>query len=292
MLRLIFSYVYTLIALTAAIVTLLLYNKNLFGTLSEDGKLGVYFIGTFAFIFFFESIIYKIKVGRNSRYSESLTLLNKGFENIHKIARENNVTTDSIVASLENLCTQLAQAFTNITASRCSVCIKILSEGKAKNKGKLKIETLCRDLYSKSDRSIVDIKEHLVEKNTDFLTILKDIDKPSGKYFISNQLPFRFDYQNSSFEFYNDCPDEGTFLFFKIFLRYWRWPLPYKSTIVVPICPGISTERSKETLLGFLCVDSPRLFVFKKFFDIDIMNGVADGLYNVILKLKETLKQN
>ena len=107
---------------------------------------------------------------------------------------------------------------------------------------------------------------------------------------MSNQLPFLFDYKNSSLELYDDYADEKAFFPFKVFLRYWRWPLPYKSSIVVPICPGISTERSKETLLGFLCVDSPRLFAFKREFDVDIMNGVADGLYNVILKLKEKTK--
>lgn len=66
------------------------------------------------------------------------------------------------------------------------------------------------------------------------------------------------------------------------FLRVWRWPLPYRSAIVVPICPGISAKRMPSELIGFLCVDSPRLGAFKKQFDTEVMIGVADGIYNVI----------
>ncbi len=66
-------------------------------------------------------------------------------------------------------------------------------------------------------------------------------------------------------------------------LRNWKWPLPYKSTIVVPICP--IEENTLAGLVGFLCVDSTRNLAFKKDYDVELLLGIAEGIYNTVREM-------
>ena len=58
--------------------------------------------------------------------------------------------------------------------------------------------------------------------------------------------------------------------------------MPYKSTLIVPIVPLIANEQSLDAIRGFLCADSPNEGIFNKYYDVEIMKGVADGIYNQI----------
>ena len=66
------------------------------------------------------------------------------------------------------------------------------------------------------------------------------------------------------------------------YARKWNWPLWYKSTLIVPIVPLIANDQSQEAIRGFLCADSRSEGIFNKYYDVDILKGVADGIYNQI----------
>ena len=61
-----------------------------------------------------------------------------------------------------------------------------------------------------------------------------------------------------------------------------NWPLHYKSVIVVPICPSIEDQRSTNSLLGFLTIDSDKKNIFVEEIDAEILSGCADGIYNAL----------
>jgi len=289
MFRVLISYLYTIVAVIAALITIILFVHNVFGAVSEQGKLGIYFIGFFAIVFFIQSLWQKLRYSKAAQYGKILSQLNNGFAQIHRLIRKQDLTINEAILIVRNLLTEVADAFTRITGTKCCTSIKILAGVEEGNEQRLQIINLARDLDSENSRKYPKEGDapHFVDENTDFLSILKNIDKANGDYYISNQLPLLYGYKNSSFRYYKDLPEDYGFFPFRALLRWYRWPLPYKSTIVVPIWPGTAKEISQETLVGFLCVDSPNMFAFNRDRDLDIMHGVAEGLYNAILKIKE-----
>lgn len=280
MLRVIKDYLYSFIGFILAIATLLGFFDRFYPNLSNDAGFAVIFICILFTWVAFDSLIIKIKWGRDRKYGETLCNVTNGFSEIHKLVRERKYDIPSIVRACELLCTELATAFTVITGTKCNVAIKVLEEDKDENGvQKLKAITFSRSHDTSRNPKVNEIK-HWVDRNTDFYTILEKIDQPKGCYFFANSLSLRVGYLNTSFPVYGHADPEEN-----IFLRYWRWPLPYKSTIVVPICP--CDEPSKKMLLGFLCVDSVNAGSFKKHYDVTLLNGVADGIYNLIKELSK-----
>jgi hypothetical protein len=59
------------------------------------------------------------------------------------------------------------------------------------------------------------------------------------------------------------------------------------SEIVVPVTPMIAFKQNRKSeLLGFLCVDCSKKNVFNKRYDIPLIQGVADGIYDLLEKIK------
>lgn len=272
MFRIFWDFIYSFIGLIASLVTLTFFVEKLSPTLSADGRLAVIFIGVLFLWFFLENIFLKIRWGRERKYAQTLALLSDGFSGLHKLYRKDGDIQGTIRAC-EKLCTNLADTYSLITGTNCNVSIKILTWDEDDGNTKLKALTFARSHDPKRNPKENPTK-HWLDKNTDFLEIFNQIDTPSSQYFFSNSLPFRFGYQNTSFQVYGGEPDNN------VFLRLWRWKLPYKSTIVLPICPV--DDQSSNALVGFICVDSPKLGAFKVDYDVPLLEGVADGLYNTI----------
>ncbi len=273
MFRILKDYFYSFIGLVASIITLILFVDRFSPALSQDGRIAVYFIGSMFVWFFLENLYLKVKWGRERRYAQTLDVIAEGFGEIHQLYRK-EASIDETIVACGRLCDCVAEAFTLVTGSKCNTSVKVLTDDKDEN-GNTRTKAITfsrnRDRTRNPKRNPV---RHWIDKNTDFLTILEKIDTPKGEYFFSNSLVFRFGYQNTSFDVYDEPPDEN------LFFRYWRWPLPYKSTIVVPICP--SGEPSSTNLVGFFCVDSPKIGAFKKDFDVSLLQGIADGIFNII----------
>tara|TARA_R110002096_G_scaffold394610_2_gene589904 strand:- start:1811 stop:2689 length:879 start_codon:yes stop_codon:yes gene_type:complete len=274
MFRILKDYIYSFIGLVGSITTLVLFFGEFYPTLSADGRLAVIFIATLFSWFFLENLYLKIKWGRERRYAQTVNILADGFSEIHKLYRSKSDVRETIHAC-SLLCDNLAEAFTVITGTKCNASIKVLSKGEDEA-GSLKAKAITFARNRNRERNPKPNKvKHWIDKNTDFNEILENIDSPSGGHFFANSLVFRYGYLNTSFSVYSELPDDKNPI-----LRYWRWPLPYKSTIVVPICP--SSEPNSMNLAGFLCVDSLNMFAFKKDYDVSLIRGVADGLFNII----------
>jgi hypothetical protein len=282
--RILLEFLLALITIISGGVTLWLgVTKN------QSVSISGWILGVFALIFFFESIIIKVKWGRSRLYGECLPIINSAFSNMHEVLRsqqgkEVDLREGYLVS--KDLCERLADAFSLITGARCSVSIRCLSSAH----GDLESFAFARSSYQCERRKYNDNESndvegekiiHYIKNNTDFHEIIENIGKIEGRYFICNYLPLKKDYQNTSFKTYG-APSRF------LFMRPFNWSLPYRSTLVVPICPDIADRRTADDLLGFLCVDSRRSNVFKKDYDTDLMIGMADGLYDLIEMVQET----
>ena len=100
-------------------------------------------------------------------------------------------------------------------------------------------------------------------------------------YFLSNDLLSLEDYENSSFLLFPDFNKETRADESK---RRKNWPLKYKSELVVSLTPLEKESRTDYPILGFLCVDCEleKKEVFNSYYDVPLLLGVSDGLYDFI----------
>ena len=181
---------------------------------------------------------------------------------------------------------RLATAFSLITGTRCSTCIKYLEiVGSATTPPiNLEVVTLVRDDTSQScGRANRSVRDSLAS-NTGFL----QIQSTAREYFYSNYLPAVLDYKNSSFERYGyPVPQNlsrGTAYPFALVSRDISWHLPYKSTIVVPISSRLyeSTAQQRKVTSAYLCIDSMARFPFRPRHDVELLKNVAQLLYPTV----------
>jgi hypothetical protein len=284
-LRSLYDFLFAFLAISAAIATLILFKRDYFGGVSDQGKIAVIFVGFFATAFFLYSLLLTVRWGRTVRYGLVLPYLNQGFSHVHSATRGANPTSREILEACKKLCDTMATAFCVLTSSPCSVSIKIFAKpATAQQEVRIRAMTMCRDSQSSGMRDYPSTTPHWLDENTDFRSIVENISKPRGRFFFSNRLPFYYGYRNTSFSICGGEPTTPNIPGLREFFRYWRWPLPYKSTIVSPICPGISSQRVPNNLVGFLCVDSPRIGAFRERFDTEILIGVADGIFTAVAK--------
>lgn len=284
MFRIITDYLYSFLSIVAAIVTILLFWEQISKSVGGDARLAIFLITALFLWHFFENLYLKVRWGRERKYAQALAYVSDGFSEVHNLGRQQAVSIEAVKRACERLCDSLAKTFSLITGTKCNASIKILIEDVDENNhSKLRAVTFSRstDMMRNPKRNFI---KHWLDQNTDFLMIFDSIDKPARANFFSNSLPIRFGYNNTSFKMYRGDPPDNNLV-----LRYWRWPLPYKSTIVVPICP--SSEQSKKTLIGFLCVDSERVGAFSPSYDITLLSGVADGIYNLLARESEQLSE-
>ncbi len=284
-------YIIPIIALFLGFAGILGFNLNFFNQLYGETKIAVIFISIIAFYFFVAHVTTRAKWEKFFNYANLYHYLNEGFKEIHHLHRkdDSNINREEIIQSFKILCTHLADGFGLVTHTKCSVCIKILVEAKTENEDDLEFETLCRDLragarrlkndeISKSNGEIF----HTLENNTAFKEALFN----NENMFLSNKLPMLNNYNNTSDhrDLYGKQPESQP-------LRVWSWDLPYRSTVVVPIIPSHNEYpyETKESVIGFLCLDSNSWGVFNKEFDGVILKGIADGIYNTLVKFKEVV---
>ncbi len=171
---------------------------------------------------------------------------------------------NGIILELTTICTDIASAFEKIKGNKTSVCIKYTNG----DIGNPYVKTLCRDHHSRNNRDWGDESNYFIFQNTDFTHILKQLNnnkKFSSLFYCENWLPYKHQYNNTHLD--SDKLSTG---FWSYLNRNKKWPLPYKSAIVVPfISPDV------QHLDGFLCIDSPALNGFEKNRDVVIMQEIA-----------------
>ena len=232
-----------------------------------QGTFQLMITGAFLTIFFVLLIISKIEKNSSKHY----LIAQKKSQDIHyEIAtsyeKYKSFTLDKSVHELSNICFQIAKMLTELRHCEVSVCVKYTNT----KDDIYYVKTLCRDPSSQQKRkNLYDASiQDDIDKNTDFKEIFKKIeDKKDWKdvFFFSNYLPQRHQYNNTHLKS-EDLP-EGIFSYFS---RNKKWPLSYKSTIVVPIL-----SDDNKVIYGYLCVDSPSNRGFNSKRDIRIVQDLA-----------------
>lgn len=194
---------------------------------------------------------------------------------------------EGIIHELSDLCTEISEIFKEIKDEKIGICIKYIN-GTPENPY---VKTLCRDFYSKErEEKYNDNNYDYISKNTDFnhiIELMNSRKKFNEIYYQANYLANEHQYCNTHLK---DIRLSSNFLSY--YKRRKLWPLPYKSTIVVPFL-----SPDNKCISGFLCIDSPKSNGFIKERDIAIMQQIAlfmrDIIYHVCnehLKKKENEK--
>ncbi|GAA5033244.1 hypothetical protein GCM10011506_25210 [Marivirga lumbricoides] len=259
--------------------------------LDNQGFVGVFFLGIISIFFIGYSFYLIAKYRKKIRYADIFEEINVGFTELHSIDRQEDPSIELIIQKLGFLCDNLSNAFSTINGEKIGVCIKFLTF-----KGKRPIvTTLVRDRYSKSKNrktGTADNTEHFIELNSDFQFIWDNFDNENieTSFYYERHLPICKDYKNSRLS--SDWRGKVKFGLIDNFVRRKQWPLPYRSTLVVPVVPLLADEQNQKAIRGFLCLDSSKEGKFSPQIDVDILKGISDGLYNKIDKLNALIKGN
>ncbi len=235
---------------------------------------------------------------KNEMYKLAFKEINHAYLHIHKLNRTKGSTKDYVTA-LSNFCTHIADTFKNITGDECCVCIKYTSfvntENSKSGEQEIAVKTLCRDVRSFHDRGNQDNGSvHLLKHNTDFEEVFKKITEQHNKCYFSNSLPKVHIYENTSFIKYGEESHKPFGQYTKPDERSKAWKLPYRSTIVAPICPDVDERKKGEEnkyVQGFLCIDSKKEEIFDLITDVEIILGCAYGLYNIVTEFKKLIEE-
>lgn len=153
---------------------------------------------------------------------------------------------EGIIHQLSNYCSKISDAFKSIKGVEVGVCIKY-TNGQYSNPY---IKTLCRDAHSNNERQDYDESNDYINQNTDFSHIFKLVSehkKFKDLYYCGNRLANQHQYNNSHLDSSN-LPS-GLFSYYQ---RRKKWPLPYRSSLVVPYM-----SADGKCIDAFLCIDSP-----------------------------------
>ncbi|OUL60050.1 hypothetical protein [Flavobacterium sp. AJR] len=223
----------------------------------------VIFLGRFFLIFLKESFKYFHEVYKNSIYGDAIILLNECFASLNEYRKKNTHDDEEFMKAMILLCNNLKVIFTAIAKQECAVSIKVPIANTWNN------ETLIVNLVRDSDHSSRDTKEymeaqHTLLGNTAFTFCLHKVSSnKDSKAFINNNVNNSKNYDNTSMPLHKDQK------------------LPYNSELVYPIVP-INIDYKEHSCLGFICIDSPNENAFDAKYEVAIVKGVADGIYDII----------
>lgn len=281
------DYIVLLLSIVGSLASIFSFAFVFGPSLETQGAIGGIFLGFLTMFFFYYNAYLISRFRKMVVYSEIFEDINLGFSAIHGIERSGPFDSkekeiEVIIQGLRTLCNALSEAYSKVYGHHIGVCIKFLSK-----KGSRSIaETLVRDSKSAHKGRLSgkhDTTVHWLESNSDFEFIYRNLKSPDidKRFFHEPNLPIRRDYRNSRLAEW-DPPKAGIFT---NALRRKSWPLPYRSTFVVPIVPLDANEQVRNSLDGFLCVDSPREGVFFPSVDVHTLRGISDGIYNKIHRL-------
>lgn len=209
------------------------------------------------------------------RYAEGIEDLRKIHQEIILLqSRTKNLEPDKFLLSIHQICHKISKIFTRLRGKQISACIKYIN---VSNDGEYYVQSLCRDAdsFDRNDIEPIESDKDYIQDNSDFSSIIKDITKNLSReqiFFFSNNLPYEYGYLNSHL-------NENK-LKRRVF-RHYHWPLPYKSTIIVPIL-SVSKQTIDGTLYAFICIDCAKTNGFDKTTDIVILQAISLQLLPII----------
>lgn len=264
------------------LAALLLFGKNFLNTtISYSIVIGMFVLsGLFILrflLFFITNLVKKFHfLYKESIYGEAIVLLKNAFSEVHYLGKLENFTDEIFIKSIITLCNELKKVFDKITKASCSVSIKVSMSGMV-NAGE-SVVNLCRDSEAALTRDTDTYKaiDHTILGNTPYQIIVNNF--KNRKYteltYVNSDInPKNKHYLNTS----QSCYQNGIY--------------PYKSELVHLLFPIKQEDSQSCQPLGFLCIDCNEKNKFNSAYDRAIVEGVADGIYNVIIKRNIILKQ-
>lgn len=214
-------------------------------------------------------------------YGEAIIILKDVFSKFHYLRKQDLIDKKEMVTSLIFLCNNIKDLFEKRFKHNYSVCIKIIGPDVDLDNitGYAQITTLCRDEKSYKRRSQPQVVNHNIFDNTCFNEIFHNIDDHNKSHYINNDLTEDRYYKNSSSKVYGEIPEDCS----TTEERRKNWTLPYRSELVVPIAPiDLKNAERKKQFLGYLCVDCNEEDAFHIKYDIGMLKGIADGIFDII----------
>lgn len=235
-------------------------------------------------------------------YGYALKLMQGTFAsiNIHKMNKDTNLKAEEAKILLTKMLDCIQKIYQHKTGKKCSVSLKLIEKMGLELSYNSEVIHLLRDSIAKNEKKR-DSKgymdyTHLISSNTCFEEITKNyLQKRTDElYYINEDLPSDFKYKNSTIDMLESYVN---FQFSKkaqkdISKRRSEWPLPYRSEIVVPLLPSVEHEQN-WILFGFLCLDCEmeKNTIFDKDYDVPLLRGCVDGIYDLIYQNIEHLFQ-
>ena len=219
---------------------------------------------------------------KESIYGDAIILLKDAFAKVHWLRKNRPFGDTEFIEAMTTICNNLKKIFDKKTKSNCSVSIKVPVVGPVS--ADTTVTNLCRDTPHSLIRDTDKYKmiQHTIVSNTPYQVILANVKRGDklNFYYLNNDINNTQHYHNTSKDAYPD----GKF--------------PYQCELVCPIIPILpnnsnssdtrNSENSKEQydIWGFLCVDCDRKNKLDSKYDLAIIQGVADGVFDVILERK------
>lgn len=208
----------------------------------------------------------------DSLYGDVICNLTQLNLQLKELVRSENIEDASLMMLLKKICNDLKQFFDNKTHAKCGVSIKV-TLSKDQEITSWKFRNLCRDDKSTSrDTAAYQNTDHTVVGNTPYQHVVNQLIRHSTKVaYINNNIPEAKDYLNTS------KINEDTIL-------------PYKSELVYPIMP-LKHGVGDPVMCGFLCVDCDKVGKFdEKRYDVPVLESIIDNLYELLVKIIDTPK--
>lgn len=261
-----------LLSSSSALFGLLLFGKNFFNnSVSSSIKLGIsvlifLFITRFVLFLVRNSFKYLHNLYRESKYGDAIVYLKDAFAKAHALRKKVEKSDEEFIRTMIYLCDSVQKVFNGKNLCKCSVSIKVPVRGELTEQ--TSVINLCRDSEHSAIRDDANYKaiNHTIIGNTAFRKVLNNVlrNKSVGFHYLNNDISKSEDYDNTSKEAYH----EGK--------------LPYNSEIVVPIIPVERDRLNTYETLGFLCVDCVSRNKFDAKYDVPLLEGVADGIYDIL----------
>lgn len=244
-----------------------------------------------------KDIIFETYIARKG-YGKAIISLQKAFSEINIIKSKNKNSADELKKGLIDMCTYVKDIYKiKHSDGEFSTSIKLIQNPISfdDRSSDLEVITIIRDNDWGGVRRDKNYDEHIhiIGDNTCFRKVIHKYKHKlwDSAFYINNFICENDGYESSSLDVkqnmiaqlnqkkWNENPK----------YRCKNWVLAYKSEIVLPIIP--SKNQEEYFLLGFLCVDSSlgKDNIFNEAFDVPLLKGVADGIYDIIWKNHDLL---
>lgn len=259
-------------------IAVLLIGKNFFcmptskSVIWGVSSLIVLFVCRFLYFLLINTIIYIHNVYVDSIWGKAIVDLKDAYSEIHFIRKKEHFTDIEFMGAMIVFCDTLKNIFDRKTKANCCVSIKVPTTDDDRLET-LEMRNLCRDTHHKDrDTNQYSSIKHSIIGNTPYRKIVTKLLKGNQKHlaYINNNIENSSDYDNTS----RECYENGI--------------LPYKSELVYPIVPIKGNNTNSLKLKGFICIDCNQKNKFDEDrYDIPMVQGIADGIYDLFAKRTE-----